>query len=331
MNQQTPVRLFLVAALIAHLPINFLERASAQTPSAARPAAAGKDISQTGAKPRDDDVADPELIALTWQYRPQANGQRIRQPVWRPDGTRLSAAETDSVLDEVKSFQTHWRQPEQLSPLVMIFRREAAIKTGLSVAVVLPDKRRLWSGSWGPFLSNGLTKSACAPQLRDLAKWPEAIDVDVKVPLEDPQIIKTVQPMPDSDVEVAPGVRWYIDPDRGIEFKRGGQRREHLPAAVLELENDSAENLVSYESTAWVRGKEAPLRGGYATIIELRPNIRTTIRVSEPLDAVNAVEKVEFTRQRFKIQRFKGVKLRIDLLLPHDDAPEPQKNRPQLK
>lgn len=326
-----PVFAFLMVALAAGSTPIFLARAKAQTPATAAPTAAANDTDRTEAESIGDAVADPELIALAWQYRAPADGKRIRQPVWRPDGTRLTPAETDSLLDDVKSFQTHWRQPEQLTPLVMIFRRAAAIKTGVSVAVVLPDGRRLWSGSWGPFLPNGLAKSAVAPYVRELAKWPEEIDVDVRVPLEEPQIIKTVQPIPDSAVEVAPGVRWYIDPDRGIDFKRGGERREHLPAAVLELENDSSDSLVTYEAKAWRRGQEAPLRESYATITELRPNIRTTIRVSEPLDAVNAVEKVEFTRQRFKLQRIKDVKLRVDLQLPHDDAPEPQKDRPKLK
>lgn len=331
LQTKAPTRLLLLAALIAHLQPMFPARANAQSPSAAPPAPASNDKDQTEANSDGDEIPDPELIALTWQYRPQASGQRIRQPVWRPDGTRLTVAETDSLLDDVKSFQTHWRQPEQLSPLVMIFRRDTTIKTGVSVAVVLPDGRRLWSGSWGPFLPNGLSKSACAPQVRELAKWPDEIDIDVKTPLEEPQIIKTVQPIPQRAVEVAPGVRWYVDPYRGIDFKRGGERREHLAAAVLEIENDSSDSLVTYEATAWRRGQETPLRGSYATIIEPRPNIRVTIRVSEPLDDVNSIEKVEFTRQRFKIQRFKDVKLRLDLLLRREDAPDRPKHQPKLK
>ena len=331
LQTKAPTRLLLLAALIAHLLPMFPARANAQSPSAAPPAPASNDKGQTEANSDGDEIPDPELIAVTWQYRPQASGQRIRQPVWRPDGTRLTVAETDSLLDDVKSFQTHWRQPGQLSPLVLIFRRDTTIKTGLSLAVVLADERRLWSRSWGPFLPNGLTKSACAPQVRELPKWPEVIGVDARVPLEEPQIIKTVQPIPDSAVEIAPGVRWYVDPDRGIDFKRGGERREHLAAAVLEIENESQDNLVSYEATIRLHGKEAPLGGSYATIIEPRPNTRVTIRVSEPLDDVNSIEKVEFTRQRFKIQRFKDVKLRLDLLLTREDAPDRPKHQPQLK
>lgn len=317
LRAKTPTRLFVVAAVFACAQPNFLGRTDAQTPAPASPAPASGDETQTDEKPVGH-IPDPELIALTWQYHPQASQTRIRQPVWRPDGTRLTVDETDALLDKVKSFQTHWRQPEQLLPLVMIFRRDAAVKTGLSVAVVLADERRLWSGSWGPFDSHGFAASACAPQVRELAKWPEAIDVDVRVPLEAPQVIKTVQPIPAGAVEVAPGVRWYIDPDRGIDFDRNGERRAHLTAAVFEVENESPDSLISYEAIVRLRGDETPIAGSYVTKIGPRPGVWLTLRVSKPLDDVKAIEKVEFTRQRFKIERLKDVKLRLDLLLQRD-------------
>ncbi|HEX5444019.1 MAG TPA: hypothetical protein VFW87_09335 [Pirellulales bacterium] len=318
--------LSLVAAVFACAQPIFLGRTDAQAPASAT---ASNDEIQTEEKPGDE-ISDPELIALTWQYDPQASHKRIRQPVWRPDGTRLTVAETDALLDDVKSFQTHWRQPEQLLPLVMIFRREGTIKTGLSLAVVLADGHRRWCGTWGPFLPNRLTTSACVPQVRDLAKWPEAIDVDVRVPLEEPQIIKTVQPVPEGAVEVAPGVRWYIDPERGID-KRNGKRRANLTAAVFEIENEPQDNLVTYDAAVRLRGKEAPLKGAYVTMIGPRPGVWLTLRVSKPLDDVNAIEKVEFTRQRFKILRLKEVKLRLDFLLPRGEVPDQADRNPKLK
>ncbi len=167
--------------------------------------------------------------------------------------------------------------------------------------------------------------------MRDLAKWPEAIDVDVRVPLEEPQIIKTVQPVPKGAVEVAPGVRWYIDPDRGIDFKRDGERRANQTAAVFEIENESQDNLITYNATVRLRGKEAPLKGAYVTMIRPRPGVWLTLRVSKPLDDVNAIEKVEFTRQRFKILRLKEVKLRLDFLLPRGGVPDQADRSPKLK
>jgi hypothetical protein len=264
------------------------------------------------------------LVALTWQVRREASEQRIKQPVWRPDGTRLTDAETVGLLDQVKSFQNHWWNPDQLRPLVLVFRREGTIESGLSTAIVLADGRRLWSGTWGRFQADRLTKSACAPTSRELARWPESVDLDVRVPLEDPQVVKTVEGAPDGPVEVAPGVRWYINPDRGIDFM-AKERREHLTAAVLELQDDSADSPVAYGSTVWLRGKERPLREAYATKVQPRPGPWYTIRVSEPLDDVTAISRVEFTRQRFKMKRFTPVKLRVDLMPPPD---EPEGDEP---
>lgn len=314
-----PGAMALLAAFDIGASSAFVAQAAAQSPSTrqATPLSADDDP-QAAAKADENDVPDPELIAITWQYRRQPDHKRLKQPVWTPDGARLGDAETTSLLDEVKNFQNHWSRPEELPPLVMVFRRSGAIKSGLSTAVVLADGRRVWGGTWGPFESNGLSKSACAPQLQDLAKWPEAVDLDVKVPLEDPQIIKTIDEVPDGSVEVGPGVRWYIDHDRGIDFKRGGEQRAHLTAAVLEIENDLPENLVFYEAKVWLRDQQQPLREAYGTIIGRQPGVFATLRVSKPLDDVNSIKSVDFTRQRFKIQRFKAVKLRVDLLLPPD-------------
>ncbi|MGH7140187.1 MAG: hypothetical protein ACREHD_30990 [Pirellulales bacterium] len=245
--------LSLLLALATHATPIFVARASAQSPSADPPEVTSKEEGQAADKSDPEKIPDPELIALSWQYRPQASGKRLKQPVWRPDGTRLNDVETNALLDEVKSFQNHWWNEGQLQPLVMVFRRSAEIKSGLSVAVVC-DGRKHWGGTWGPFGEKGLAKSACAPQVGELARWPESVDLDVRVPLEDPQIIKTINAIPEGAVDVSPGVRWYIDPDLGIDHKRGGQRREHLTAAVLEIDNiyESPESLLRYDSTVWL-------------------------------------------------------------------------------
>lgn len=95
-----PVFAFLVVSLTADSTPVFLARAMAQTPATAAPTAAANDADQTEAESIVDAVADPELIALAWQYRAPADGKRIRQPVWRPDGTRLTPAETSAAIQD---------------------------------------------------------------------------------------------------------------------------------------------------------------------------------------------------------------------------------------
>ena len=141
---------------------------------------------------------------------PESNDKRIEQPVWRPDGKRLTDTEANALLDQVKSFQTHWwNKEETLRPLVLVYRRPPGIHTGLMTSIVLPNGRRMGTGSWMYSLANGLAKSSCSPQRADIKSWPAKVDLDVKVPLEDPQVIKTFRSIPAGAVEVAHGVRWY--------------------------------------------------------------------------------------------------------------------------
>ncbi|HEV8004240.1 MAG TPA: M56 family metallopeptidase, partial [Planctomycetaceae bacterium] len=123
----------------------------------------------------------PELIAVTWQQLPESNNKRIEQPVWRPNGKRLTDAEANALLDQVKSFQTHWwNKEETLRPLVLVYRRPPGIHTGLMTSIVLPNGRRMGTGSWMYSLANGLAKSSCSPQRADLRSWPAKVDLDVK-------------------------------------------------------------------------------------------------------------------------------------------------------
>lgn len=279
-----------------------------------------QNTAENGENAGDNLAGDPELIALAWQYGTQANTKRRKQPAWRPDGTRLTDAETVALLDQIESFQTHWHQPGELTPLVMVFQRRGSIKSGLATALVLDGRRTQTGGSWMPFNDKGFTKSACAPMRKVLAKWPETMVLDVKVPLENPRVTKAITAIPADAVQVATGVRWYIDPKRGIEYEGGVQKRVGLKAAVFEIENDEFDNLVGYQSTVSIRGEQKPLAGAYLTKVFLsRPGAWATLRVSKPLDDVQTIEKVEFTEQRFKIKRLENIKLRLDLLLPIED------------
>ncbi len=158
-----------------------LDRAAAKEPSALVDP-------PTNAPPA---TVTPELIAVTWQQVPESKNNRYEQPVWRPDGKRLTDAEVNALLDQVKSFQTHWWNTEEtLRPLVLVYRRPPGIHTGLMTSIVIPDGRRKGTGTWQYSLANGLAKSACCPQRADLKSWPAKVDLEVKVPLEDPQIFK---------------------------------------------------------------------------------------------------------------------------------------------
>jgi beta-lactamase regulating signal transducer with metallopeptidase domain len=283
------------------------ERAAAEGP----PTSAGSPTTEPPAAPT------PELIAVTWQQVPESNDKRIEQPVWRPDGKRLTDAEANALLDQVKSFQTHWwNKEETLRPLVLVYRRPPGIHTGLMTSIVLPNGRRMGTGSWMYSLANGLAKSSCSPQRADLRSWPAKVDLDVKVPLEDPQVIKTIKSAPKGVVEVADGVRWYIVKEGGTEFLLPGMPAWPSTTGVLEIRNDDADNLITYGAKVWLRGRKDPLPDDYVATAGPKRGELTMFRVGHAIDNLESIERVEFTRQRFRFDRINGVATHLDLLPP---------------
>jgi beta-lactamase regulating signal transducer with metallopeptidase domain len=265
----------------------------------------------------------PELIAVTWQQVPESNDKRIEQPVWRPDGKRLTDIEANALLDQVKSFQTHWwNKEETLRPLVLVYRRPPGMHAGLMTSLVLPNGRRMGTASWMYSLPNGLTKSSCSPQRADLKSWPAKIDLDVKVPLEDPQVIKTFRSIPAGVVEVAPGVRWFTGKEAPSDEKRwhfavpfGSSDflapPGELTKGLLEVRNEGLESAVLYDTKIWLRGKGQPIPEEYQMV-----DGKHTVLHGTTLGDLKSIERVEFTRQRFRFERIKGVETHLDLLPP---------------
>jgi hypothetical protein len=165
-------------------------------------------------------------------------------------------------------------------------------------------------------LANGLAKSSCSPQRADLKSWPAKVDLDVKVPLEDPQVIKTIKSAPKGVVGVADGVRWYIVKEGGTEFLLPGMPAWPSTSGVLEIRNDDADKLITYDAKVWLRGRKDPLPDVYGSTAGPKRGELTMFRVGHAIDKLESIERVEFTRQRFRFERIKGVETHLDLLPP---------------
>ncbi len=76
------------------------------------------------------------------------------------------------------------------------------------------------------------------------------------------------------------------------------------------------ESPVTYDVKIWLRGQTAPLPESYVTFIGAGPGHWNTIRVSRPIDDVQSIQRIEFTRQRFGFQQIKEVETHLDLLPP---------------
>jgi hypothetical protein len=88
---------------------------------------------------------------------------------------------------------------------------------------------------------------------------------------------------------------------------------------------DRQENLTTFSASIWMKGEKQPLSEEYVTTIEPEQGIQATIRVSRPIDDPQNIEKVEFFRQRFRMERINGVETRLDLLPPEKSGDVDQK------
>lgn len=263
-------------------------------------------------------VTTPKLLYLAWQKDGvRSTGMSIPSIVWTPDGEILSQEKSDEILKRVKSFDVHWRQEDDLPPLSMIFQVDGR----LTISPVLPtvitaegDRHTMASTVNTP--RKGLIVSAAAPYKSALAQWPEEISLEIKYPVENMIIVKTLKNIPDEPVKIAKGVTWYLDPKRARE--RNPDTREmqiayDKTAAVLQLNRETADKLTQYECRVYLSGHKNPLRGFYSTIIE-PDGQQYDIRVSQSFGQKQDIEKIEIIRQRHKTSLIKNIPVKLQLL-----------------
>ncbi|WP_417391325.1 hypothetical protein [Gimesia sp.] len=263
-------------------------------------------------------VTTPKLLYLAWQKDGvRSTGMSIPSMVWTPDGKILSQEKSDEILKRVKSFDVHWRQEDDLPPLSMIFQVDGR----LTISPVMPtvitaegDRHTMASTVNTP--RKGLIVSTAAPYKSALAQWPEEISLEIKYPVENMIIVKTMKNIPDEPVKIAKGVNWYLDPQRARE--RNPDTREmqiayDKTAAVLQLNRETADKLTQYECRVYLRGHKKPIQGLYSTIIE-PDGQQYDIRVSQSFGQKQDIEKIEIIRQRYKTSLIKNIPLKLQLL-----------------
>ncbi len=272
-----------------------------------------------------DTAAAPELLYLSWQERGRtASGQSTPHRLWDRKGNYLSEQQAADVLSKVKSLVSHWRRENELSPLSLVFKVDRRLKLSpVTATVITADGRRHTGGTARTGPTDGLNVSAAAPNKHSLAEWPREIGLEISYPIEDPQVIRVIPQITEEladPVTLAPGVTWYIDPERAMEFsdrkKPDGSLIYQAPApargklaAVLQRKQGPS-GLVSYRPRVLLKdGRE--LREAYVTIVE-RQGVPYEIRVSEPFASKNDIARVEFERQRFRRATIEHVPVKID-------------------
>jgi len=268
-------------------------------------------------------VTTPKLLYLAWQKDGiHSTGQSIPSTLWNLNGKILSQKKSDEILKRVKSFDAHWRQTDDLQPLSMLFQVDGRlVRSPVMPIVITADGDRYATASTINTPQNGLIVSAAAPLMSSLAKWPEKISLEIKYPIENLIIVKTLKDVPDDPVRIAKGITWYLDPQRAMEVDsetRKMQRAYDKTAAVLQVNRETADMLTSFESRVYLRGHKEPLQGQYTTIIEADGQ-QNIIRVSKSFEQKQDIEKIEIIRQRHKTSLIKNIPLKLQLLPKTDE------------
>lgn len=267
-------------------------------------------------KPAPAEYRRPELVALTWQQSTKAGAETKIGPVWRPDGSLLDDAEVEWLRKDLKTLSGFSRgSGNELRPLVMVFRIDERAKSTQSLmgSVAVNGQFRPCGTTFNSTPSF-LAKTVIIPNRGDLAAWPAEVDIEIKAPVGEPELVKFFNEPPAGHFQVDEGVRWYVDRIRGIRTDNG-RRQSGFPAAVFEIDARQADPLCSYFASVRLKDGQS-LREDYVTMADAEGTV--TVRVSQVLDEKNPVASAEFTRRRHRLERYEKLPTRLDLKPPEN-------------
>ena len=252
----------------------------------------------------------PELVCMAWQAKGATS--RDQRALWNRQGDTLSPQEARLFLKQVESV-TRPGEDDQLPSLYLVFRVDERIRSGPVMPAVIFDEKAEYGGAHArDWPQSSLIASSVQPNRSlTLQEWPKQISLEINYPIDNETIIKTITTIPDQPVEIVPGVRWYLDPERARD-RDNNRRVEGKTAAVLEIPGHSVEH-AWYRARVFLREKEEPVAGGYITFRGSPPNY-VELRVAGPIESKDQIERVEITCQHFRKSRIDDVPLRLDLL-----------------
>ena len=271
--------------------------------------------------PAQTEYRRPELVAMTWQGWGKTTVPDQKRLAWRPDGSLLDAEEINWICKDV-SASLPWRSSGgQLRPLILAFRIDERSKVPQNLEGSLLIGGQVCGSA---FELRSSTKSYLAPMVLlpnppQLAAWPEEVDVQIKVPVGEPEIVKSIDGAPQGEIKIADGVRWYIDPTRD-DRDGNGNRLTTGPAAVFERDHKLADPLSRIECEVHLKNG-GQLSGIFSRGIDDGVT-RTTTNVSAKIEESNPIVKVEFTRLRYRLERYEKLPTHLDLK-PEDPNAKP--------
>ena len=276
----------------------------------------------------------PKLLYLAWQEESSQPGWG-KMVLWNTAGKTLGAAEAQEFLARAGN-NVIANGDDSLTPLVLFFEVDKSINAPVMPTLITKEGARISSGSARTQQVDGVNVAVIVASRTSLAAWPDSASLELNYATEDWQVIKTVSKVGDQPIEIADGVRWYLDQERAREFDpETGRLRwaEGKTAGVLELRAASQtpplapprstrkgdfgeaaqKGLMDYAVRVFLKGQTVPVREVSATAVA-RDDGNYTIRVSDAFSSADQVERVEFIRQQRAIETVDNVPLRLDLL-----------------
>ena len=297
------------------------------------------DLSDDKLRPTDlnPPTETPQVVCLAWWDVDDIDGIERPSPraAWDVEGRTLSQRRAAEFFQQVSFNDPERFADDSLHPLLVVFRVDRRIAYCMVVTTVITDdgKRHFGGGSTGG-THNGFVTSTAYGSVDSMGKWPRQISLEIKYPIDNRTIVESASEIPDDPVEIAPGVRWYLDPklaakidkqtdewmdeemdgriDRWIgKFQRAFHRSAKRTTAVLEIRYDVPE-LTWYEM--WVYDEEWQSRGRTHGSWSERNGRRHALHATHPFDNKDQIKHVLILRQRHQISRIDNVPIRLDLL-----------------
>ncbi|HVJ84185.1 MAG TPA: hypothetical protein VM452_01000 [Caulifigura sp.] len=254
----------------------------------------------------------PELVAIAWA-RTNEQHQGPQPKAWRPDRSLIDEAEAAWIDEEIAGLELDaWPQPNHLPPLLLVFRIDDRARSAQAIhcEVRVKDLTLQARSTAHKSTRNMLAKTAVVPLQDSLAAWPEDVDVLARVPTREPVVLKTIDGPPADAVQVAPGVRWYVDPVRGMrKFER--MRVTDLPAAVLEIDKRIADPMAPVSMRVTTKDGK-PLSVDRTTTAD--PDGMIEIQVSRPLTPENPIATATFVQHFYRTEVYDHVPVRLELM-----------------
>jgi hypothetical protein len=257
---------------------------------------------QPSAKPSASEPATqfkrPELLAIAWAsaaVQPVADGPLDKSFTgWRPDGVAIPSDELASIKKELREFGALGKaEPDRLPPLHLVFRIDERAKNSQRLTPrLMIGKRPVESLAVQEGSSAGhLALSVLALSREPMAHWPPEIDVEVRVPIEEGEVFKTVDRLNDSPFTIAPGARLVWT--KVAVMDRTGQKL--LPAVALEVDRQQTD-LVDYDFfTHWKDGTAHSFNA-------VQSNETHDLRVSPPLETREDLDHIDVWRLRYRAE-----------------------------